>query len=142
MNIIHQHNDTHIIRFDADEDIISGIIDFCVKNTVTAGYFTAIGACKKLVLSYYNLATKEYEDREINEDLEITGVTGNIAVCAKEIVIHAHGTFGDQNLGVRAGHIKKLIVSATGEVVLHAFPGTITREYDEVTKLNLMKSGN
>ena len=83
---------------------------------------------------------KEYEDKHIMEDLEIIGVIGNVATLGDTIMVHAHGTFSDRNMHVLGGHIKKIIVSATGEVMFNKLEGAVAREYDDNTGLNLMKS--
>jgi predicted DNA-binding protein with PD1-like motif len=94
---------------------------------------------EKMTLSYYNLSEKKYEDTIIEEDLEITSVIGNIAWLDETAIIHAHGTFGNKNLEVIGGHIKSLIISATGEVFLQQVQTKLIREYNEETGLNLLK---
>ena len=123
---------------ETDEEVIGGIIAFCKERGIAGAHFSVIGACKELTLAYYDLAEKRYLDHEILEDSEIVSVTGNIGLLNSDIVIHAHGVFGKRNLETVGGHIKKLVVSATGEVALTAFSGAITRAYDPSTGLNLI----
>jgi len=139
MKFILQDKNQYMLRFDRSGDIIQGVIDFCGDQRITAGYFSAIGAVSEIVISYYNLDKKEYEDRHITENLEITGIIGNVATLDGTIIVHTHGTFSGSNMHVLGGHIKKIIVSATGEVMFNKLEGTIMREYDDNTGLNLMK---
>jgi len=139
MKFILQDKNQYMLRFDRGEDIIQGVIDFCGDQSIIAGYFSVIGAASEIVISYYNLDKKEYEDRHITENLEIAGVIGNVATLDGTIIVHAHGTFSDSDMQVLGGHIKKIIVSATGEVMFNKLDGVIVREYDDNTGLNLMK---
>lgn len=139
MKIINQSTNHYLLRFDLDEEVISGLSQFAKEHTISAATFSAIGAAKEVTLAYYNLETKQYEDREINQDVEILGIIGNIAILNNDIAIHCHGSFGDRNFDVVGGHVKRLVVSATCEVSLTTLEGKMEREYDQKTGLNLLK---
>lgn len=139
MKIIREENSTFVLRFDAGEDVISGVEDFATTRGITGAHFSVIGASQEVLLSYYNLDTKQYEDFPVAERLEIAGVSGNIALRDGVVVAHAHGTFSNSDFSVVGGHIKRLIISATGEVILHRLVGVLTRSYDEVTGLYLLE---
>lgn len=138
MRIILQNNQNYIVRFDRGEEVVSGLAKFAQAERIDAAHFTAIGAAGEVVLSYYNLETKTYEDHTLTEDLEITGITGNVASMAGAVIVHAHGTCSRRDLSVVGGHIKKLVVSATCEAHITSFRGQLTRRYDERTGLNLL----
>jgi predicted DNA-binding protein with PD1-like motif len=129
----------YILRFDKGEEAISGIAEFCSTEKISAGFFRMIGATDDLVLAYYDIEKKNYENHEKKERLEISSVIGNISVMEDKIVIHAHGTFSDKDLKVIGGHIKKLIVSLTCEVMFTKLDGTLERAHDDETGLNLLK---
>lgn len=135
--IQHQTN-IFLLRFDKGEEVITGLQEYCRENTIRAGNFQALGAAGEVVLSYYNLDKKVYEDSTLSEDLEIVSMVGNIAMMDDNIIIHSHAVFGRHDLSTVGGHIKRLIVSATCEVTLTTFTGDITRAYDEETGLNLL----
>ena len=139
MKLILQDNNQYILRFDRGEEMVAGLVDFCREHQITAGSFTIIGAVSEVILSYYNIESKKYEDRNIVEDLEITGIIGNVAKLNGEVALHMHGTFSDRDMKVIGGHVKMMIVSGTGEVVLTVYKGEISREFDELSGLNLMK---
>lgn len=119
--------------------MIQGLSGFAVEQKINGASFTAIGASGEVILSYYNLTEKKYEDHILKEEMEIVSVTGNIAWMKNTPVIHAHGVFADKGLTTRGGHIKKLIVSATCEVSLFLFDEPAHRCFDETTGLNLLQ---
>ncbi len=137
MKFFSLHPNTFIIRFDANEDVFISLSDYCKTNN-TGGYFTCIGSTKDVTLSYYNLETKQYEDHQIVEDLEVVSITGNISFKDSVPAVHAHGVFSKRDLSTIGGHIKKMIVSATCEVYLTIFHKPLKRAFDQNTGLNLL----
>lgn len=139
MKVILEDERLLLLRFDKGENVLERLSDFFHEEQLTAALFTAIGASAEVTLSYYDLAKKHYIDQELQEDLEIVSVTGNIGRMNEKPIIHAHGVFANRQLQTFGGHIKKIIVSATCEVTLTILDGEITRRHDEETGLNLMK---
>lgn len=138
MKIILQKENISIITVERNDEFIETLTNYCSDKNITAAYLTAIGACGKLTLAWYNLETKKYEDHEYNEDLEITGIIGNVALVDNKPFIHAHGTFGKRDMSVIGGHIRSMKISATCEVRLEVFKGKIERKHDDITGLKLM----
>lgn len=139
MKIILSQGNIYVLRFDGGDEVMGGLAAFCKERGINASQFSVIGVVKEVVLAFYNLQTKSYEDHEIREDVEVSPVQGNIAVMDGELVVHAHGSFANRNLEVKAGHVKKLIVSTVCEVVLTAFDGEMKRGYDDATGLNILQ---
>ena len=139
MKIIAKENNVYLLRFGKGEEVIAGLTNFCAMNNISAGFFTGIGAAKEVILSWYDLEKKEYKDNEIKENLEITGLIGNIAKMQGKIIVHCHGSFSNSEMTVKAGHVKKLVASATGEVIFQSLGGRVEREYDDETGLNLLR---
>jgi len=138
MKTITHSGSRFILRLDPGEELFQSLADFAKNTGIRSAGFCVIGSAKEVVLSWYNLSEKRYEDTVITEELEVLGVTGNLGMFENTIAIHAHGTIGDRNLIVRGGHIKKLVVLATCEVDLVLIEGTLEREHDEATGLNLL----
>lgn len=139
MEIVNQQGSIYIISIKKGSDFLETLTTFCEQQKIYAAYLTAIGACNKLTLAWYNLETKQYEDHEILEDLEIASLIGNVALVKGKPFIHAHGVFGKRDLKTIGGHIRNMVISAACEVRLEVFEGQIEREFDDVTGLNLMK---
>jgi predicted DNA-binding protein with PD1-like motif len=139
MNLIIQKGNKFILRFDRGEELISGLAAFCQKKEIRAAFLSAIGAAQELELSFYDLEKKKYSDKNFHAPLEVCGLTGNIAQMAGKIIIHAHGCFSDAKMRTIGGHIKKLVVAGTCEVLIQKFKGKIERRSNEETGLNLMK---
>lgn len=139
MHIIKRAPQLYLFRFDRREEFMTSLQDFCTKKGIKAGFFSGLGACDQVSLSWYNLETKKYEIEEIDENLEIASLTGNISVVDAKPFAHTHGVFGKRDLSTIAGHVNSMRISATCEVLLHVLPGSIERKYDEETGLKLME---
>ncbi|MBI4159907.1 DNA-binding protein [Candidatus Wolfebacteria bacterium] len=178
MKLILHDNRRYVLRFDKGDEAIEGLAQFAEQEKINAAAFWGIGAAQGTTLSYYDLNQKKYQDKELNERLEIASLIGNVAtmrdtpsvIPAKagiqmqqsldpwippppgygragqseddnmgKVVIHAHGSFSDKEMKVVAGHVKRLVVSATCEIFLTAMDGKLEREYSEEIGLNLLK---
>ncbi len=139
MRVIVKKEHEYLLRFDREENALDKLIEFCSSENITAAWFTGIGAADQVILSYYNLPTKSYQDKEFSQEVEVLGITGNIATLDGKTVYHCHGSIGDENYQVFGGHFKKLVVSATLEIHLSVFPEEIKRGFDEPTGLNLLQ---
>ncbi len=139
MKIILKDNRRYVLRFDRGEELIEGLIKFAESEKIETSWFFGIGAISEVMLSHYDLDTKKYSDKEIKEKLEIISLLGNIAKMQDKIIIHAHGSFSNPQMEVRAGHVKKMIVGPTCEIFLIKLGGKIEREFSDEIGLNLMK---
>ncbi len=139
MKVIVQKEHEYILRFDRGESALDKLLEFCTSENIIAAWFTGIGAADEVILSFYNLPTKTYQDKTFTQEVEVLGITGNIATLDDKKVYHCHGSIGDKNYHVFGGHFKKLVVSATLEMHLSVFPREIKRRFDEPTGLNLLQ---
>ena len=71
--------------------------------------------------------------------MEITSILGTVSEMDGEPYIHIHLTAGRADGTVIGGHLKRAVISATCELVLHTVYGRVPRFYDERTGLNLME---
>ncbi len=138
MKLILQDSDKFLIRFDKDEEVFGGLVNFATEHNVTAAVFTAIGACSEIEIGFFNTTLKDYRRKPLIDNKEILALNGSISVADGKPVIHAHGTFGDNEFNVVGGHIFKLIVSVTCEVFLTKLEGQSQRILDPGSNLNLL----
>jgi hypothetical protein len=127
-----------IIRLDVGEDLVSELQKFFTLRRIPSSTFTAIGAANEIILSFYDLTKKQYLDKTIKEELEIVSLNGNSAWMKNKVVLHLHGVFARKDYSTLGGHIKKLVISATGEVVINVNKQVLYRAYDSQTGLNLL----
>lgn len=138
MKIILKEKNKYLLRFDPGEEAMEGLKNFCLAEKVRAGWFWGIGTARELTLSFYDIAAKEYRDKSFGGEMEIAGISGNVAERAGETIIHCHGVFSDSEMKSVAGHVKKITILATCEIFFEKFESSLKRQYDEETGLNLL----
>lgn len=139
MKVIAKEPGKYLLRLDRGEELVSCLAVFAAQEKIPGASFSALGAAEKVVISFYSGRTKKYEDMLIKDELEISSLSGNIGWKDNEAIAHAHGVFSDRNMKTFGGHVKKCVVSFTGEVSLFVFNKTVERKFDETTGLNLLR---
>lgn len=138
MNVILTDKKQYVLRFDKGEEVFSCLQKFLIDRNIGAAYFSGIGACDTAELALYDKISKSYQKRVFNEQCEILSLTGNSAVKQGQVVLHAHAVLSRHDFSCVGGHVIRLVISATCEMFLVQFEGTMERKLDEETNLNLL----
>ena len=81
-----------------------------------------------------------YRFLEINKNLEISSLTGNVSVRNDKPMVHAHITLSDHNGNAYGGHLAEGTIVFACEFVMDIYDGPqYLRDYDETTGLPLWK---
>jgi len=134
-----QFKDKYIVRLQRREEIIESLTKLCKENDIKLGRVTAIGATNKVKIGLFNVETKEYHSTELEGDMEITNLSGNISRKDGEVYLHLHITLCDKNNRAFGGHLNMAVISATCEMIIDVIDGYVDREFDDEVGLNLFK---
>ena len=132
-------DDAWVIVLARGEKVIEKLTEFAKAENIQSGYFHGLGAISAVELAHYNVETKSYSVKSMEQLLEIINLTGNVARKESEIIIHAHVVAGTDKMEVYGGHLKEAVVAATCEVIFNEFQEPIHRKYDGDIGLNLME---
>src|SRR6056297_312521 len=69
-----------VLALNAGESAVETITAFAQEHRLGATSLTGIGAFAQASLGYFNPATKEFRQNEINDQTEVLSMIGNIAV--------------------------------------------------------------
>ena len=111
-----------IVRIDKDEEILEQVKKLALKENIRLAAVQALGATNSFSGSF-----------------EIVSLTGTINTMNGEFYTHLHMSAGNDKGEVFGGHLNRAVVSATCEMVVEVLDGTVDRQYDPVTGLNLFK---
>jgi uncharacterized protein len=128
----------YVVRILKGEEALEALSRLCEQADIRGGFFYGIGATDFVELAHYSVEDQKYSTKTFTQPLEVTGITGSIAYKNDAPIIHAHGTFSTPEMDVRGGHIVKLKVSATLEILITATTSLI-KEHDAETGLNLLQ---
>ena len=73
------------------------------------------------------------------EPRQITSLSGTVTEMNGAPHVHIHAAACRRDGTAVGGHLKRAVISATCELVLHTVYGRVPRFYDERTGLNLME---
>lgn len=129
----------YIVRLDRGERLREGLASFFESYTIDGASITAIGGVVEVELGFYNLEKKKYQWKTIQRTLEITSLTGTIALDeADKPIYHLHATFGDEDYQVVGGHVKDFVVGGTCELFIHRTYQPLRRKHDPEVGLNIL----
>lgn len=128
-----------VARLEVGEEVVASLAEIAEREGVTFASVSGIGAADDIAVSVYDVKAKKYFDNEFREPMEITSILGTVSEMDGEPYIHIHLTAGRADGTVIGGHLKRAVISATCELVLHTVYGRVPRFYDERTGLNLME---
>jgi predicted DNA-binding protein with PD1-like motif len=130
-----------LVRLDAGDRIIESLTAHLAGpgRGITSGFITGIGAAAGCELGYYDVGTKSYTTRVIEESCEIVSLTANIARIEGEPLIHAHIALAGPDLNLVGGHLVEGMISVTGEFWIHGASIPVTRKPGDFPGLKLIR---
>jgi predicted DNA-binding protein with PD1-like motif len=110
-----------------------------LRNEVSAGSFSAIGAVEKAMVGCF-LGGGKYSNVSLQGPLEIVSCLGNVSMKEGAPFVHAHITLSDKEGKTYGGHLMAgTTVGATFELTLHSYDQMeLARKFDPNTKLFLL----
>ena len=129
---------TFLLVMDKGDEAVAQITSFARAHQLNAASLTAIGACRSATLAYFDPDVGDYLNQRFDEQMEIAAFIGDIADDDGEPALHAHVVLGRKDFSTLAGHLKKLDVFPTMEVVVTESPAHLRKRLDRQTGLTLI----
>lgn len=130
---------TYALIFETGDEPVSGIESFAKQYQLSGSHLTAIGAFERVTLGYFDWQEKKYHHIQIDEQVEVVSLVGDIALTKGEPKLHAHVVVATRDGSARGGHLMKATVRPTLEVVVTEAPEHLRRVHDPETGLALIK---
>lgn len=137
MKYLKQEN-TVILRLEKGEEIISSLTALTKALSVKCGRVSGIGAVNEITIGVFSESSKVYTKKNINADMEILSLSGNLSRMNGAPYVHIHGTFASLD-GVFGGHVNEARVSATAEIIIDLYDIKVERKFSEEIGLNLFE---
>ncbi len=138
--VIEQHNGakTYVLICEKGDEFSASMQAFAKQHELDAAHFTAIGAFSSATLGYFDRASSSYRDINVDEQVEVLSLVGDIADHNGQPKIHAHVVVGKADGTTRGGHILEAHIWPTLEIVLTETPAQLKRTSDAETGLALI----
>ena len=142
MKLAHLSGQTpYFLVFDRGDEVMETLRAFARERGIRGARFDAIGAFERAVVAYWNRDIRDYERMNVNEQVEVASLAGDLTIDGEEIKVHAHVVLGRRDGSAVAGHLVRGTVFPTLEMHLVAFPDPLVRKHDEETGLSLIAVG-
>ena len=120
------------------KDLLDEISAVCRDEGITLGRVEALGAVQKATVGFYNQNSRRYEILELDRQLEITALVGNVSLKDGRPMVHAHITLSDREGNAYGGHLVAGTVIFACEFIIQELAGpALVRVFDEPTGLPL-----
>ena len=70
---------TFAVVLDTGEDVLKSLDVFVKEQRIGAAQITGIGAFSQVVLKYFDWESKQYLDNNVNEQVEVASLIGDVA---------------------------------------------------------------
>lgn len=127
-----------ILALNLGEDLFQAILRCANDANIKSASISGLGTLDDVMLAYYNLETKQYQEKLFAGMYELISLNGNIATLDDELFIHIHASIGDENYRVFGGHVMSGIVGPACEITVTPLGGHIQRGFDDRTGLKIM----
>ncbi len=119
-------------RLNKGDDIIDALTYYLEQRDIKSGVISGIGAVSAARLGYFNAKTKQYEEKDFAENMEIVSLKGNISIKDNQIFPHIHAIFSRVDFSTVGGHLFHGTLVYAFEFEIMSFDGQqFTREFDE-----------
>jgi predicted DNA-binding protein with PD1-like motif len=130
---------TFAMIFKTGDEVFSTIETFAKEAGLHSASFTAIGALSGAELAFFDWETKSYLPIEVDEQVEVASLTGDIAIGPDGApAVHIHAVLGKRDGTAVAGHLVKALVRPTLEVILTQSPRHLRKRHDPESGLALI----
>jgi len=126
-----------MLVLDAGDEISAILCEFAERQRAT-GQFVAVGAVSSATIAFWNPATRKYENTDVDEQMEVVALTGNVARVKDGFKVHAHIVLGMADGRAKGGHLITATVRPTLEVHFVETVPPLERTKDQATGLDLL----
>lgn len=130
---------TWSVVFATGDEVMDGLAKVAAEQGLSASRLTALGAFRRATVAFFDLDRREYLPIEVDEQVEVLSLIGNVTLAGEEHKVHAHAVLGRRDGSTVGGHLLSAEVRPTLEVVLVESPAHLRRHHDEETGLPLLE---
>ncbi|HYX27328.1 MAG TPA: PPC domain-containing DNA-binding protein [Pyrinomonadaceae bacterium] len=129
---------TFIIVFDKGDEFTATLLEFAEEQNLRGSHFTGLGAFSDVTFGFFDRQRRDYERTELDEQVEVMSLIGNIASTDNGPKIHAHVVVGKRDGTAHGGHLLEAHVWPTLELILIESSIELRRTTDNETGLPLI----
>lgn len=138
--VVKKLNDGRLLaRLELGEELVKCVTDIVREHTVESAWISGVGGTTSAQVGYYHRVRRKYVFRHVRDVVELINLTGNVSWVGDKPVLHLHAVVTDRRNKAYGGHLKRLEVGATCEILITPLGEGLTREMDPSVGLPLLK---
>lgn len=126
-----------LIRMDKGDEIISSLERFAKAEEIKTGSITGIGGVGPVTLAFYEIKKRDYATKIFKVEYELLSLQGNFSVLDQKPHVHLHAILGDSKFRAFGGHVVKMTVALTAEIIVVPDAYQMDRAVDQKLGLKL-----
>jgi predicted DNA-binding protein with PD1-like motif len=123
----HGEGRNFLIVMETGEDVVKELARFLLDEHIASAELTGIGGFRRATLGYYDMDDKRYVPIEVDEQVELVSLIGNITSYNGASRLHAHCAVGHRNASTSSGHLLAATVRPTLELMVRELTPAIVR---------------
>jgi uncharacterized protein len=127
------------VRLESGDALHDSLVRLAAREGIGFAAFSGLGAVRSASVAYYNVETRAYETLDVEEQLEVTSLVGNVSIRDGQPFVHAHANLGRRDLSVFGGHLMAAVAHSTLEIWVTTQADRVERLPDEETGLALLE---
>lgn len=124
--------------FQRDEHVMEPLVAFLREHSIGGARLTGIGGFSTVTLGYFDWEKRAFEHHDVDEQVELLSLAGDVALAGTDPQVHAHVVVGRSDTSVRGGHLLDAVVRPTLELIVEDTPSHLQKQYDPETGLALI----
>lgn len=133
-----QHfGDRFQLRFEDGERVAETLLAWLKAEKIGYATMTGLGAVSAAKVSYWNAESREYEPHQLDEQMEVVSLIGNVTMKEGGPFTHIHVTLGRRDLSIVGGHFNDMTVHPNLEIWLRPESEGVERTLDEASGIFL-----
>jgi uncharacterized protein len=124
---LHSAGRSYVVVLDMGDDVLERLGTFFREQRIAAAKFYGIGGFRRVTLAYYDMEAKRYLPIEVDEQVEVVSLIGNLAAYHDEPRVHAHCAVGHRDGRMTGGHLLSGIVRPTLELMVEEIAAGLRR---------------
>lgn len=130
---------TFIMRLDVGDEIMASLKKVVENENIKLAQINGLGGTSDFTIGVRNADTKSYDSFDYKGRFEIANIHGNVTTFDGKPYLHVHIGCGNEKGEYRGGHLIRCVIGATAEIFITTYEGTIDRQVDAKTGLNVFK---
>ena len=93
------------VRLESGDEAVESLTRLAEKESLSYAALSGLGALRTVTLGFFEPESREYEKHDIEEQMEVTALIGNVALRDGRPFLHLHAALARRDLSMIGGHV-------------------------------------